>query len=165
MLYFKRAFFSWAALGQFCLGLLRHIVTVYLTLMARLAEMRGAPAEPLGKRTAEPAFELDIVSSVLLAICYACSYTDCRAFTAYQLLQFIWLTFLLGLDTILHSSKVGVLALEALIISQLIHCVLLNVLEVDVVRVWNPGVFLKSLELRSLHCFLNDFIFYFLRLQ
>ena len=44
--------------------------------MARFTEMSVTPAEPLGYGTAKLAFELDKVSSVLLAVFDTASYRD-----------------------------------------------------------------------------------------
>ena len=87
--------------------------------MARLAEVSVAPAEPLGDRAAELAFELDEVCSVLFAVCVAETEFARRAFGAYQLL---WLEILLGClsrNAILHAAEVGNVTLKALVVGEL----------------------------------------------
>lgn len=63
----RAASFSWA-LGQLALLLARDVVTVALPLVTRFAEVRVAPAEPLGDGAAELALELDEVGAVHLTV-------------------------------------------------------------------------------------------------
>jgi hypothetical protein len=95
MLYLERAGVCARAPGQLVLGVARHIVAVDLPLVARLAEVSVAPAEPLGDRATEFTLELDIVGTVLLAVDYTCSYLAGRALATDQLFWFILLTLLL----------------------------------------------------------------------
>ena len=53
------------------LRLSRHVVARALLLVARLAEVGVTPAEPLGYRTTEFAFVLDVVGAVLVALLHA----------------------------------------------------------------------------------------------
>jgi hypothetical protein len=95
MLYLERAGVCARAPGQLVLGVAGHIVAVDLPLVARLAEVSVAPAEPLSDRATEFTLELDIVSAVLLAVNYTCSYLASGALTTDQLFWFILLTLLL----------------------------------------------------------------------
>ena len=90
-----------ATLGQLAFRLPRHVVTVDLALVAGLAEVGVAPAEPLGEGAAELALELDEVGAVLRAVLYTRTHTHRRALTAHQLLRLIDLALLLSLDAIL----------------------------------------------------------------
>ena len=87
--------------------------------MAWFAEVCVAPAEPLGDRAAELAFELDKICSVDLARGRAQAERFGGALTADQVLRLELLLRCLGRDTVLHTAEVGHLALEALIVGQL----------------------------------------------
>jgi len=104
------------AFRQLVFRVFAHVVTVALTLVARLAKMGVPPAEPLGNTAAEFTLELDEVFSMLRAVIY-------RDFTT------IWADKLFGVEgptalglvhsshTVLPSSEIRVLALKALEIS------------------------------------------------
>ena len=86
--------------------------------MTRLAEVRIAPAEPLSDIAAELALELDKVGPVDFTVC--CAETKLLGGTlgADELLWLELLRCCLGRDTILHATKVGYLAFEALIVGE-----------------------------------------------
>ncbi len=119
-----------------------HVITVDLALVARLAKMGVAPAEPLRDRAAELALELYVVGAVLLAVGDACVRAECvgRALTAHQLLGLVHLSLLLGLDAVLHASEIGCLAFETLIVRAFVHSPLLKVLVVWVPRNVQAGL-------------------------
>lgn len=85
--------------------------------MARVAEMSGAPTEPLSDRAAEFALEFNELVSVLFAIILTDSDCLCGALTTDQFfrLEVLFSLFVI-LFTILLSSEVNVFALETLII-------------------------------------------------
>jgi len=84
--------------------------------MAGLAEMSISPAEPLCYVATELALELDKVCSVFLTNFLATTNADSGALTTHQLhLLEIIVVILPGL-TILHTSEVWFLTLEALIV-------------------------------------------------
>jgi hypothetical protein len=61
------------AFRQLLFGLSRNIVAVNLSFVAGLAEVSVPPAEPLGNRAAELAFELNVVTAMLRAVLNACA--------------------------------------------------------------------------------------------
>lgn len=102
--------------------------------MARLTEVRVPPAEPLGHRAAESAFELDVVFAVFLTFLEIDS-SDIRAISTDELLR-VEFGVILGLlpqaFTTFLSPKVRILTLKAHIVGVDRHGVLLGFLEVRV---------------------------------
>jgi hypothetical protein len=78
--------------------------------VATLTEVGGAPAEPLGNRAAELAFEFYIVGAMFCAVLDSCADAHGRAFTAHELLRFeLLVRFLVELcpQAVLHATEVG----------------------------------------------------------
>lgn len=132
--------------------------------MARLAEVSVAPAEPLRNRAAEFALELDKVGAVLRAGRDARADGDGSALAADELLLLPVLIIILvaciarATATLLHAAEVGVAALEAHVVGELLHRVLLQ-LVVVVATGLDARVLVHVLELGSLQCHLDDFLF------
>lgn len=103
-----------SAFGQLLLGVLADVVALALALVAGLAEVRVAPAEPLRDAAAELALEFYEVLAVLGAVLDR----DVAAVGADQLLRLEGASHVVGLvhgcDAVLPASEVGILALEAL---------------------------------------------------
>jgi hypothetical protein len=117
--------------------------------VARLAEVRVAPAEPLRNTTAELALELNVISAMFLTILDTRTNTDSRALRAHKLLWLILLTLLLSAETVLHPSEIGNLALEALIVGQFEKSIFLK--RPIVGFLLEPGVFVQALKLASFY--------------
>lgn len=96
--------------NQFVLRYFCHVVSGTLSLVARLAEVRGVPAEPLRDLAAELALELDEFFAVLLAILH-------RNFTAIRTDQFLRIKLLIAVvnlsHAVFHPSKVRFLTFTA----------------------------------------------------
>lgn len=108
-----RAVLGPAAFRQLIFGVLAHVVSTALFLVARLAEVSVAPAKPLGDRTAKFTLELNKVFAVLETVLNR----DFAAVRAHQLFCFertLVPGIVHGLCTVLPAPKVGVLAFEAL---------------------------------------------------
>ena len=110
--------------GQFVSLLSGYVVAFILPFVTRLTEMRVAPAEPLRYIAAELAFELDVVSAMLLTVQDTGSHTHGRAFSTYQLISFVFFLFFtffiahLIVSAIFQAAEVGLFALETLVIRQ-----------------------------------------------
>jgi hypothetical protein len=91
--------------------------------MARLTEMCITPAEPLCNGAAEFAFEFNEFRPMIFADFNATTDTDGCTFSTNQLFLLEILIIILGRFTIFHSSKVGVIAFEALVIGKSLHSV------------------------------------------
>lgn len=121
------------ALGQLVLRVLAHVVSIALPLVAGFAEVRVAPAEPLGDRTAVFALEFHKIVAVLGAVFN-------RHLTAVRTYQFGRIEpsgifrLVHGLSTVLSPSEVGVLALIAFEVGINSHGILVGLLEVG--RLW-----------------------------
>lgn len=88
--------------------------------MTRFAEVCVAPAEPLGDGAAEFALEFDKLLPVIHATFNSSSHTHSCALSTYQLFRLELTLILVGsCHAVLHSSKVGTLALEALEVGKL----------------------------------------------
>lgn len=88
--------------------------------MAWLAEMGGAPTEPLGEGAAEFALEFDEVLAVLGTLLHSAPHRHGRTLATHQLFFLELGGLLLGSLAVLHSSEVRLLALEALVVGQLV---------------------------------------------
>jgi hypothetical protein len=115
--------------------------------MAAFTEMSGTPTEPLCYITTELAFKLYVVCPMLLAVLNSCSSACWRTFSTDQVFLFViissasgfgflslFLLFTLIVAALLHASKIGILAFEALIVSQFIHTVVIKLIKVVIWR-------------------------------
>lgn len=84
--------------------------------MARLAEVCVTPAKPLGNRATKFAFVFYEFHPVGLTIFDTSAYTNSSALTTNQIFFFVILVIILGRFTILHTSKIGLITFETLII-------------------------------------------------
>ena len=101
-------------LGQLVFFLSRDIITLVLLGVTGITKVSGAPAEPLGDGTTELALELDKLVAVLLAVVLADAHRLSSAFAANQVLRLeVFLCLFVVLLTILPSSEIRLLALEA----------------------------------------------------
>ena len=98
---------------------------------------------------------------VCFAVLDAAAHGQCRALTANQLLFFEVLIVVLSCLTILHTSKVGIGTLEALVIRKLVQGKLLQVVEEPIVFFRKSLGLVEVLELCSLQCFFDDDLFEF----
>jgi len=112
-----------------------HVVATALLLVAGLAEMCVTPAEPLRNIAAKLAFEFNELGSVFLAALDAASDRLGRTLSANQLFLFEVCVVLVGLIAVLHASKVGDVALEAHVVGQLTHSVILQLSEEPVILI------------------------------
>lgn len=123
------AFACSQAFGELVFGILAHVVSVALALVARLAEVGVSPAEPLGDTTAELALEFNEILSVFGAVIDR----DFAAVGANELLR-VERSAPLGLvhrrHAVFSSSEVWILAFEALEIGVDGSCVLFRLPEV-----------------------------------
>ncbi len=131
----QRAVFSAFALGQLFGLVLADVVALTLAFVAGLAKVSGAPAEPLSNTAAVAALEVYKIAPVGLAALLAVLDADTGATGADQFFGLVDLLLLLRAYAVLFSAEVGVFALEALIVSQLVHSELLQVVVVLVLRV------------------------------
>ena len=83
MLDLERATWEARTLRQLGLLFIAHKLVVHLQFMARIAEVRIPPAEPLGDGTAELTLELDIVDAMLSTVFNASADTFSGALAAY----------------------------------------------------------------------------------
>jgi hypothetical protein len=113
MLHFERAFFRSWTLRQLIFCLSWNIITATLLLVAWFTEMCVTPAEPLGIGTTELAFEFYKIWSMFWTILDSTSHRNSWAFTTHKLFPFEILIIILTLFTVLHASKVRILAFEA----------------------------------------------------
>lgn len=104
------------AFRQLVARLSRHVVTAALFLVARLAEMGVAPAEPLGYGAAEFALKFDKFLTVLGTSLDATADCNGCAFTAHELFFLEILVVVLGSIAIFHAAEVRVGTLEAIVI-------------------------------------------------
>lgn len=118
--------------------------------MARLAEVRVAPAEPLRDGAAEFAFEIDKVRAVLLAFAITKAEKLRGTFTADKILGLELLRGLLCSDAIFHSAKVSVLALKALIVGEFEQCPRLQIVVVDIFWILEARLFVDTFVLSTL---------------
>ena len=137
------------ALGQLRRFFLTNVVTFTLSLVAVLAEMRGAPAEPLCQIAAEATLELDEVRAVGLARFDAALDAHRRARRTHKLLRLVDLLLLLRTNTVFLATEIGEFALKALIVSQLEHCVGSRIIEVDRVSILQLLIFVHAFEFDS----------------
>ena len=93
-----------------------------------------------------------------VAVLYACSYADRRALSTDQLFRFVVRSFL-ALLTVLHPSKVRALALEALVVGQLVDGKVPQIVVEFIVRVLESGVLVNPFELGSFNDFLHHVVF------
>jgi len=128
--------------------------------VTRLAEVSITPTEPLRDGTAEATLELDKVSPMRLADGITCPDTLRSALTAHRIFRLELLLLLLSIDTIFHATEVGLLALEALVIGQLIHRVLFQVVMVFA-GLFQARIFVDAFFLCSLNSLVFDDVFYF----
>lgn len=89
--------------------------------MARLAEVCVTPAKPLGNRATKFAFVFYEFHPVDLTILNTSTYTHSSALTTNQIFFLVILVVILGRFTILHTSKVGLIAFETLIVREALH--------------------------------------------
>lgn len=155
MVYFKGTLADSWALRQLVLLFTRYVVAAALLFVARLAEMSVSPAEPLRNRAAEFTFVLDEILAVLLTSLNSSANRNSGALSADKLFLFEVGVVLVGLVTVLHSSKVWILAFEAHVVRQLAHGVLLQVVVESGLWVRHSLVLVQFLELRSLNGLLN----------
>jgi hypothetical protein len=145
------------AVRQLLLGLAGHVVARQLLRVARLAEVSVAPAEPLGNRAAELALELNEVGAVLLAVLDAGAHADRRALAAHQLLRLVD-ALLRAVAAVLHAPEVGRLALEALVVGELVDGVGAQVVVETVIGVLQPLMLIYVLELSSFEGLLEHLV-------
>lgn len=125
--------------------------------VARITEMGVAPAEPDGSLAAELAFELDVVCAMDLAVSDPSSSSFRCTLRAQQRLLVQIVHVQLGtLGAVLPSHEVSVLALEALVIGQGVHCESQKVAVVGVAWLQELFVLAKVVILSPLHGFLLD---------
>ena len=144
MRYFERTLGQSRALRQFAGLFARDVVALALAFVARFAEVRVAPAEPLGDRATEFALELYKVGAMLVTTCVAKTKLLRGALSADELL---WLELLLSClrrDAVLHTAEVGCLALETLVVSELKESPRLQIVVVVVVGVLKARVFVDT---------------------
>ena len=119
MLNFKWAFCEAWTLRQLGLLFIAHKLVVHLQFMARIAEVRIPPAEPLGDGTAELALELDIVDAMLSTVFNSCADTFGGALAAYEILLLVLLRLILLLfilSAIFQTAEIWLFAFEALVV-------------------------------------------------
>jgi hypothetical protein len=147
----SRAFTLAEAFWQLVFGVFADVVAVALALVAGLAEVGVAPAEPLGDGAAELAFELDEVFSVLGAVVNG----DLTAIGADELLgveRSSSLRLVHGSHAIFPSSKIRFLAFEALEVCIYRRGVFFGFPEVRRVLILQfLIIFLQLFELEPLH--------------
>ena len=130
--------------------------------MTWLTEMRVAPTEPLRYIATEFAFELDIVSAMLLTVQDTGPHTHGRTFSTYQLIPFVFFLFIpffiahLIVSAIFQASKVGLFAFEALVICQFEKTKVLVLFIVRVPWVLQSLVLIQPFVLTSLYGFLSQ---------
>jgi hypothetical protein len=115
MLYLQRAALLPRALGQFAPLLSVQVVTIVLLLVASVAEVGVAPAEPLRYVAAELALELYVVGAVLLAVLDPAGDLEGGTLGTDEVLFlvfFVRFLFFLILHALLHAAEVGQFALE-----------------------------------------------------
>lgn len=152
------AVFTALALGQLFGLVLADVVTLALTFVAGLAKVSGAPAEPLSHTAAVAALEVYKIATVSLTALLAVLDANAGAARADELFGLVDLLLLLRADAVLLAAEVGVFALEALVVSQLVHGELLQVVVVLVLRVQQPGVLVQGLVLDPLKRLLHDLL-------
>jgi len=113
---------TWEARTLRQLGLLfvAHKLVVNLQRMARIAEVRRAPAEPLGDGAAELTLEFYVVDAMLCTVFNPSADTFGGALAADKifLLVLLWLILLLFiLSAIFQTTEIWLLAFEALVVS------------------------------------------------
>ena len=89
MLDLKRATWEAGTLRQLGLLFIAHKLVVHLHGMARVAEVRRAPTEPLSYGTAELTLELYVVDAVLCTVFNSCADTFGGALTADEILLLV----------------------------------------------------------------------------
>lgn len=156
MLDLKRA--TWEARTLWQLGLLfiTHKLVVHLHGMARITEVRRAPAEPLGDGTAELALELYVVDAVLCTVFNPCSDTFCGALAAYEILLLVLLWLLCINFAIFQTAEIWLFAFEALVVCTFVDGKPLKVVKKLVLRVQQLGILVQVLEFPSVKGLLLD---------
>lgn len=129
--------------------------------MARLAEVSRSPTEPLSDGAAESTFELYVISSMLGAILDTCTHTDRSTFTTHQFLRLVVLPFHLTLLAVLHTSEVGTLALEALVVRQFVNRERTQIVEEPIISVKDSRVFVQTFVFCSLDSFIKQIFLHF----
>jgi hypothetical protein len=114
--------------------------------MARVAEVRGSPAEEQCDRTAPFALVVDVFVAVLLAILDAFTDASTSASAADELVSFDVSRFLLVIVTVFQTAEVGVFALEAHVVGTLKHREAGQVSVVGVARIQKLGILVQSLD-------------------
>jgi hypothetical protein len=137
--------------------------------VAWVAEVSSTETEPQGDGAAVAAFEVYVVSSMQLAVSNALAF-NCRTLSAEKLIFLELDCLLLPFDTVHHSSKVRLFALEACEVRHLEKSELLKFAKELIVRVFQSGVLVQPLVLGSHHRHLCDFtlnfnygLYYFLQ--
>jgi hypothetical protein len=116
----KRATWEARTLRQLGLLFIAHKLVVHLQGMARIAEVRRAPAEPLGDRTAELTLELYVVDAMLCTVFNPCPDTFGGALAADKILLLVVFCLILLLCinyAIFQTTEIWLLAFEALVVS------------------------------------------------
>jgi hypothetical protein len=119
VLYLERATWEARTLRQLGLLFIAHKLVVHLQFMARIAEVRIAPAEPLSDGTAELALELDVVDAMLSTVFNSCADTFGGAFAADEVLLLVLLRLILLLfilSAIFQTAEIWLFAFEALVV-------------------------------------------------
>lgn len=149
---------STRALRQLFWFILAHVVTLALASVAPLAEMGCTPAVPLRWIATVSALVLDKFGSVIFAALDAVLGAGTGASTAYQLFRLELLVFLLCANTVLFTTKIRFITLETLVVSQLEHGPLLQVIVEFVIGICKTWIFIQSLKLDPLERLLLDIL-------
>ncbi len=157
MLDLQGALAGTGALGQVASLVARYVVSLVLPLVARLAEVSVAPAEPLGDLAAELALEFDEISAVLLAVLLPRRVARCGALATNQLFWLELLGLFLRSVAILHPTEVGAFALVALVVTEFEQSEALQVIIEAVALLFQAFVLVKVFELCSLESLLDHF--------
>jgi hypothetical protein len=106
--------------------------------MAILTEVGGPPAEPLGNLAAELALKFYVVCAMFCTVDNSCPDAHGGAFTAHELLRLEFLIRVrvnLSPKAVLHTTKIGRLALVALIVGAFKNCEFLELAEIHIIGV------------------------------
>ena len=107
------AFSDSQAFWKLVFSVFTHVVSVALTLMARLAEMCVSPTKPLRNTTTKLAFELNEIFSMLWAIFYG-YFTAIGAYKLFRIEGSTSLRLVHRSHTIFSSSKIWIFAFKTL---------------------------------------------------
>ena len=138
MLDLKRATWEAWTLRQLGLLFIAHKLVVHLQCMARIAEVRRAPAEPLGYGAAELTLELYVLDTMLCTVFNTSADTFGGALTADEILLLVvfCLILLLCIDyAIFQTAEIWLFAFEALVVCAFEDGETLQVVEILPVRV------------------------------